>query len=201
MTIDFILVCLQTLILSLYGATGLVQAATKNHKYWIGVCATFLIASMACIFMELYVKSNIQLILMGLVVLAYLLDTLSKRNENLVRPIVLTGIIQMAWVAMYFYLELHIIWLIVPVVFVLLFGVFNNLLSYIQSVQEYSLRAGILITFLLLTEPMIQKVMQNLKPVATIPLSSIINQYNILLLGGLTLLVLGSFFWQEKLRH
>ncbi len=69
-----------------------------------------------------------------------------------------------------------------------------------MNAQTYFLSAGTLLTILFMLEPVFVSVQQNLKPIPTIPISSIINQQNFLLLGVLLVLALGGFFWKEKSR-
>ncbi|MEM9869373.1 MAG: hypothetical protein AAF765_16875, partial [Bacteroidota bacterium] len=64
--------------------------------------------------------------------------------------------------------------------------------------QDYFLKVGTLLTLLFLLEPSVDSVQQNLKPIATIPISSIVNQQNALLLAVLIILVLGGFLWKEN---
>ncbi|MEO1049567.1 MAG: hypothetical protein AAFX87_03040 [Bacteroidota bacterium] len=200
MTIDFTLVCLQTIFLMLYGMNGMVESIANDKRRWIATFAAFLMGSMFCIFLENHVKSNIQLILLLLLGLDYLIHLRVSDARSPGKTLVSALIAFMAYSSMHFQLELNMVWLVVPFFLVANIGIINKWPDFLTNLQEYFLKAGALITLLFMLEPVAISVQQNLKPVATIPISSIINTQNFLLLGALLVLVLGGFLWKEKLR-
>lgn len=200
MTIDFVLVCLQTIFLMLYGMNGVVQSIADDKKRWVASFAAFSVGFMFCILAESYVKSNIQLLLLLLLVLDYIFHLRGSESRGLEKTLVFAGIIFMTYASLYFQLELPVVWLAAPFIFAALIGLLNQWPGFLLNLQEYFLKAGALLTLLFLAEPVALSVQQNLKPMATIPISSIINTQNFLLLGVLLVLMLGGFFWKEKLR-
>ena len=103
-------------------------------------------------------------------------------------------------ILMFFQLENALVWFFIPVAFGMSFILVKKRKDLFGSARDYFLKAGLLITVLFMLEPVFASVQQNLKPVPTIPTSSIINQQNFLLLGVLVLLVLGGYVWKEKSR-
>ncbi|MEL7004434.1 MAG: hypothetical protein AAFN93_17110 [Bacteroidota bacterium] len=200
MTIDLILVSLQTLFLSLYGVNGLVHSTRVKKVYWVAVFATFSGLAVLYIFLAAYLEINIQLIVFILLMLNYILHLGSSTSRRLEKTLVHAGIVFVAYTLIYFKLELSVIWLIAPFVLITIAGLINQWPAFLANLQEYFLKAGALLTMLFMIEPVALSVQQNMKPVATIPVSSIINQQNFLLLGVLVVLVLVGFFWKEKSR-
>ena len=88
---------------------------------------------------------------------------------------------------------------VIPVVG-LLFWLIKKWSVWLTKVREYFLKAGTIITLFFVLEPVLISIQQNLKPIATIPISSIVNQQNFILLGVLVMLMLGGFVLKEKSR-
>ncbi|MEM6643731.1 MAG: hypothetical protein AAF616_12185 [Bacteroidota bacterium] len=101
---------------------------------------------------------------------------------------------------LYFRFENTPLWISTPIAFGVSFIVVKKWRRMFGIAKDYFLKAGLLITVLFMLEPVFVSVQQNLKPVPTIPTSSIINQQNFLLLGVLVLLVLGGYLRKEKSR-
>lgn len=200
MTIDLVLICLQTFFLSLYGVGGLVDSKAERNVHWGTVFLCLLAGLLVCIFLESPVKSNLQFVLLLLLALDYLLSLRGFGSQSLGKLLVFSGIAFMAYTSLYFQLALPVVWLATAFVLVVLIGLIKKWPAFLLGFQGYFLRVGTLLTLLFMAEPAILSVQQNLKPTATIPTSSIINQPNLLLLGGLLVLVLGGFFWKEKIR-
>ncbi len=200
MTIDLVLACLQTLFLSLYGMGRLTSAEVAKMPRTVVIVVIFSVGIATCYLVEGLVSSNIQLTLLLVLALNYLLSLRSDDGSNLVKLAVSSGITLIAYLPLYFQLNLSLVWLAIPLVLAVTVGLLNSWTKYLANFQEYFLKAGTLITLLFMAEPVILSIQQNLKPVATIPLSSIINQENLLLLGGLLVLVIGGFIWKEKIR-
>ncbi|MEM1340645.1 MAG: hypothetical protein AAGF96_23010 [Bacteroidota bacterium] len=201
MTIDFVLVSLQTLFLCLYGAQDITSLVSDRKVYWLVVATVFFCSTLACIYFGSFIKNNAQLIIFLLLLPNYLLHLGGADFGKLLKTVILAGITFMAYASLYLRLELPEGWLIIPFVFVALIGMTNKWLGFLVKLQEYFLKAGTLLTLLFMVEPIVLgSVQQNLKPVATIPLTEIINQQNFLLLGALIALMLAGFFWKEKSR-
>lgn len=198
MTIDLGLVSLQALFLSLYGVNGVVQSIADKKTLWVAVFATYLGVAISCIFGGDYVKSNIQLLLFLLLVLNYFLHLLFSPSLRWAHTLIFSAITFMAYGLLYFLWESPVVWATTPLVFVAFWGLVNKWPSWFVNVQEYFLKAGSLLTLFFVVEPLLISVQQNLKPVATIPISSIINQQSFLLLSVLIMLMIGGFFWKEK---
>ncbi|MEM9830299.1 MAG: hypothetical protein AAF944_06655 [Bacteroidota bacterium] len=198
MTIDVVLVSLQTLFLSLYGMNGIIRSVTADKKHWIIILATFLVVVISSIFLGDLFKSNVQLLLFLLLVLDYLLSVSGFSSTQWASTLVFATIVFMSFALVSSWWESPVVWGAVLLVFVPLFLVMNKWPNWFVNRQEYFLTAGALLTVLFVMEPVFVSVQQNLKPIATIPITSIINPQNFLLLGGLLILVLGGFFWKEK---
>ncbi|MEM8965855.1 MAG: hypothetical protein AAGE93_05525 [Bacteroidota bacterium] len=198
MTIDLVLISLQILLLNLYGMNGIARSVAADKKHWIIILATFLVVAISSIFLGDLLKSNVQLLLLVLLVLGYLLPVSGFSSTQWASTLVFAIIVFMSYALVYFWWESPLVWGAVPLVFVPLFLVMNKWPNWFANGQEYFLTAGALLTVLFVAEPIFVSVQQNLKPIATIPISSIINPQNFLLLGGLLVLVLGGFFWKEK---
>ena len=200
MTIDLVLISLQTLFLSLFGLNGLAQCAKDKKIYLVAVFTTFLGLAGLSIFFSDYLKSHVQLVIFLLLVVNYILHLEGPRYGKLEKILVYSSLVIMASTLLFFQFELSPIWFVAPFVFVGLILLVNKGLGFLGNQQEYFLKAGALLTLLFMIEPVALSVQQNLKPVATIPMSSIINQQNLILLGVLIVLMLLGFFWKEKSR-
>ncbi|MEM9675236.1 MAG: hypothetical protein AAF992_21775 [Bacteroidota bacterium] len=198
MTIDVVLICLQALLLNLYGMNGVVQSVAVKKKRWVAVVVSFLVVVISSIFLGDLLKSNAQLLLLVLLVLDYLLPVSGFSSTQWTSTLVFATIVFMSFALVYFWWESSVVGGAVPLVFVPLFLLMNKRSNWFANRQEYFLTAGALLTLLFMAEPVVVSVQQNLKPIATIPISSIINPQNFLLLGGLLILLLGGFFWKEK---
>ncbi len=200
MTIDFVLVCLQTLILGLYGMNGAVPTTGSKKVRWIAAYASFTGLLICFLFLETYIKNNIQILLLLLLLLNYLLHLGRSSLGEIVKITVFTSITFIAYASLYFQLSLSVPWLTIPFVLLTLVMCLNKWPDFLHSFQEYFLKVGTLLTLLIIAEPVALSIQKNLKPIATIPLSSVINQHNILLLSILLGLMLGGFFWKERIR-
>ncbi|MEM6845508.1 MAG: hypothetical protein AAF632_25060 [Bacteroidota bacterium] len=198
MTIDVVLLSLQTLLLSLYGLNGVVQSVAVKKKRWVAVIVSFLVVVILSIFLGDLLKSNIQRVLLLLLVMGYLLPVSGFSSTQWASTLVFANIVFMSFALVSFWWESPVVWGSVPLVLMPLFLVMNKWPDWFAKRQEYFLTAGALLTVLFIAEPVFVSVQQNLKPIATIPITSIINPQNFLLLGGLLVLVLGGFFWKEK---
>ncbi|MEM0941822.1 MAG: hypothetical protein AAGI25_18845 [Bacteroidota bacterium] len=200
MTINLVLVSLQTLFLSLYGVNGIVQSIASKKRRWAAVFAILLGIAISCIFLGSYIKSNIQLLLFLLLVLDYLLRSLVFSYTRLENTLIFCAITFIAYAIMYFQWERPIVWIVAPFILVALIGLMKKWPHWFATMQEYFLKTGALLTLLFMVEPVFLSVQRNLKPIATIPITSIVNRQNCLLLSVLLLLMLGGFFWKEKSR-
>ena len=66
--------------------------------------------------------------------------------------------------------------------------------------KEYLIKVGTFLTVFFLLEPVLIDVQKNLKPIATIPIDFIVNEHNLFVLGGLSLLLLLGYVTNEKLK-
>ena len=199
MNVELVLIGLQTLFLSLYGASGTAQFLSDKRRGWIAFTIVFLMVAFSCIFFKSQMKGSIQLILFLLLVLDYLLHSLipsSKWKRALISSIITfmsCSLIFLQW-------QNVMVWVgVIPVVG-LLFWLIKKWSVWFTKVREYFLKAGTIITLFFVLEPVLISIQQNLKPIATIPLSSIVNQQNFILLGVLVMLMLGGFVLKEKSR-
>ncbi|MEM9390995.1 MAG: hypothetical protein AAGA02_11005 [Bacteroidota bacterium] len=199
MNIDLVLISLQALFISLYGVIGIVQSKSYGQRRWVVVLVTYMAVTMLCFFFRDYVKGNIQLTLLCLLLLDYLFQSLAF-SRKWMRIVVVSTLAFLGYGLLYFQVELMLLWLPALVVFGISFMLIRRHENWFTNAQTYFLRAGTLLTVLFTLEPVFISVQQNLKPIPTIPISSIINQHNFLLLGALLVLVLGGFFWKEKSR-
>ncbi|MEM9142775.1 MAG: hypothetical protein AAGA86_07285 [Bacteroidota bacterium] len=171
---------------------------TKTNKAsWIAVFATFLGFSLLCLFWKGLIQNHVQHIILSLLALDYIFQVQNPDDNSFKTVTGYAGISFMAFTATYFRLELSKFWLILPFVVVTLLFLVNRWPSLIRNQHAYFCKAGTLLTLLLMAEPIALGVQQNLKPIATIPIDSIFNQRNFVLLGVLLLLVLGGFLWKE----
>ncbi|MGD1889380.1 MAG: hypothetical protein ACFB15_02065 [Cyclobacteriaceae bacterium] len=198
MTIDVVLISLQALLLNLYGMNGIVQSVAADKKHWIIILATFLVVIISSVFWGDLLRSNAQFFLLLVLALDYLLRVSGFSSTWWENTLVLGAMTFMSYTLVYFWWASPVVWVAVPLVFAALLGLINRWPDWFTNGQEYFLTAGALLTLLFAAEPVFVSVQQNLKPIATIPISSIINPQNFLLLGGLLVLVLGGFFWKEK---
>mgnify|MGYP001799406592 CR=1 FL=1 len=199
MNIDLVLISLQALFITLYGVLGIIQSKSYGQRRWVIVLVTYLAVSMLCFFFPDHVKGNIQLILFFLLLLDYLFRSLVFSNRW-VRVVVLSMLLFLSYGLLYLEVENRLAWIAVPFIFGASFMCMKKWQSGFGNVQSYFLSAGTLLTILFMLEPIFISVQKNLKPIPTIPTSSIINQQNFLLLGALLVLALGGFFWKEKSR-
>ncbi|WP_299530228.1 hypothetical protein [Ulvibacterium sp.] len=201
MAIDLVLVGLQTVFLSLYGTNGVVESIRHKKISCVSVLITFLGIALLCIFLESYIRYNLQLLVFLLLILDYMLHLYAPDSGRLGKTVVFAGITFMAYAHLYFWLELPIIGLAAPFFYVALLGMMNKWPKFLVDLKEYFLKAGALLTLLFMVEPVaLSSIQQNLKPIATIPIAQIINRQNFWLLGALVVLMLGGFFWKEKSR-
>ena len=200
MTIDSVLLCLQAVLLGLYGINGVAQTAACKTAQWIAAFISLLGFLIGCIFLESYVKSNIQLLLLFLLVINYILHFGGFKIGNIAKTVIYTGIVFQAYALLYFQLELTEAWLIIPFIVFAIAALLQRRLDILHSYQEYFLKAGVLLTVLFMIDPVVLSIQKNMKPIATIPMSSVVNQQTILLLGVLMGLALGGFLWKEKVR-
>ena len=201
MTIDLVLISLQALFLCFYGVEGVTRSVNDRKVHWVAVGIGFLCCTLLCFFLRSFVKSNIQLFILLLLMLDYLFFLLSTHSRKFLETVFLAGIVFMSYASLYFRLELREVWLAVPFVVIAIIGLIHKWPDFLVGLREYFLKAGALLTLLFLVEPVVlSSVQQNLKPVATIPTDEIINQQNFLLIGVLFVLMLAGFFWKEKSR-
>lgn len=200
MIIDLVLASLQALFLSLYGINKVILSAANKKNLWIVVLVAFLGGVVSCILFGSYVKSNIQLFLFLVLMLDQLLRLLNFSSTRWENILVYCAIAFLAYALVYFRWETLFVWIVAPFVFMTFIGMIRKWPSWFTRTQSYFLKAGTLLTLLFVVEPVFISIQQNLKPIATIPISSIINQQNFLLLGVLLLFVLAGFFWKEKSR-
>ncbi len=198
MTIDVVLLSLQIVFLGCYAVRGITKPLFDKKIYRIAILAICLSIVTVGYFFESYLKNNIQLIILLLLVLNYIFHWPSYTSKRLGKAIIFVCLFSMVFALCYFRLELSEIWLIVPFVLLILITFIRIPSKFFLNLEEFSLKIGTLLTLFFLLEPVALSVQQNLKPIATIPLSSIINQQNFLLLAGLVILVLGGFLWKEK---
>ncbi|MEO0552371.1 MAG: hypothetical protein AAF149_04160 [Bacteroidota bacterium] len=199
MNIDLVLISLQALFITLYGVFGIIQSKSYGQRRWVVVSVSYLAVSMLCFFFPDHVKGNIQLILFFLLLLDYLFRSLVFSNRW-VRVVLLSMLLFLSYGLLYLEVENRLAWIAVPFIFGASFMCMKKWQSGFGNVQSYFLSAGTLLTILFMLEPIFISVQKNLKPIPTIPTSSIINQQNFLLLGALLVLALGGFFWKEKSR-
>ena len=197
MTVELVLIGLQMLFLILYGASGTAQFLSDKRRGWIAFTIVFLMIAFSCIFFESQMKGSIQLILFLLLVLDYLLHALnppSKWKRALISSMITfmsCSLIFLQWPNVMVGVG------VIPVVG-LLFWLIKKWSVWLTKVREYFLKAGTIITLFFVLEPVLISIQQNLKPMATIPISSIVNQQNFILLGVLVMLMLGGFVLKEK---
>lgn len=197
MNIDLILVYLQAIFICLYGVVGFIQSKYIEKSRWLVLLFSYVTLTALGFFFLDQVKENLQLILFLLLAVSFTFATLGFSSPR--AKLFLTSVLFfLSCGLLYFQFENTLLWISTPVAFVVLFIVVNRWKGLLEAARAYFLRAGMLVTVLFMLEPMFVSVQQNLKPVPTIPISSIINQHNFLLLGILILLMLGGFFWKEK---
>lgn len=201
MTIDVVLLSLQIVLLSCYAVSGISKPLFDKKIYRIVILVICSSIVTVGYFFEHYLKSNIQLTIFLLFVLNYVIHWSSYTSKRFVKTIISVCLFWMAFALSYFGLGLSEIWLIVPFIFLILISFVRIPSKFFLNLEEFSLKVGTLLTLFFLLEPIALSVQQNLKPIATIPLSSIINQQNFFLLAGLIILVLGGFLWKEKSNH
>lgn len=198
MTIDVILLGLQTFFLGVYAFSGILRSIRKKKTHWFVVLGTFSGLAVLCFFGENFIEAHVQIIILALLVLNYISFLFDLDEERLEKTIGLAGLVFMAYAPFYLGLELPQVWMAGPFIFMLFFGLISIRFDFLKGSQDYFLKVGTLLTLLFLLEPSVDSVQQNLKPIATIPISSIVNQQNALLLAVLIILVLGGFLWKEN---
>ena len=199
MTIDLALVSLQTLFLSLYGLLEIALPKAGKTRKWIPFSLTCLAVILLCIGLPDELSSSIQLLLFVLLGLNYLISVMGT-SLGLLRLVLQSLVVALSIGLLYLQIGHWAVWLALPLLIggsIALSGHYHN---QIQTASAYFLRAGSLLTLLFLLEPLFLSIQQNLKPIPTIPIASIINQHSLLLLGLLAVLVLGGFIWKEKSR-
>lgn len=199
MNIDLVLGSLQAIFISLYGVVGIVRSDTHRKKRWVAVVLTYLAVTILCLSFRDDVKGNIQLILFLLLLLDYLFRLLgfSLKPKRLLIDCALTFL---SGYLLSFEVENMLAWAAALLVSGVSFVLVKKWKDWFVDAQAYFQRAGTLLTVLFMLEPLFSGIQQNLKPIAAIPITSIVNQQNFLLLGALLALVLGGFFWKEKSR-
>ncbi|MEL6557939.1 MAG: hypothetical protein AAFQ94_07135 [Bacteroidota bacterium] len=200
MTIDHVLIGLQALLLGLHGITGVVYESMHKKTRWIVACVVFLVFAISCIWLEDYVRNNIQLLLIMLLGSHFLLYIGGFSAGKSLKIAIAAGIAFAAYALLYLHLQLTVAWLVVPFILICLIGLLHKQFNFLLKFQDYALKAGVLLTLFFMVEPVVLEIQKNLKPIATIPLASVINQQNILLLAALMVLTLGGFLWKEKIR-
>lgn len=199
MNLDWVLIGLQVLFITLYGAIGIIQSKPFEKNRWMTVIATYLTVSLLCIYSGDEFSGNIQLIVFLFLLLASMLQ-LIVFHSLLTRSLISGTLAFLGFGLLYFRMENWVVWLMAPLVFSIFFVTVKKWQDWFVQVQTYFLRASMLVTVLYLLEPVFMSIQKNLKPIPTIPVSSIINQQNFLLLAVLAVFVLGGFFWKEKSR-
>lgn len=199
MNIDLILICLQVIFICLYGVVEFVQSKSVGKSRWLVLLFSYAAMTSLGFFFPDQAKGNLQLILFLLLMVAFTFATLGFSSPRV--KLFLTSAMFFSSVGLfYFRIENTLLWISTPMTFGVLFIVVKKWKDLFEGAREYFLRAGMLITLFFMVEPVFVSIQQNLKPVPTIPTSSIINQQNFLLLGILVLLVLGGYLWKEKSR-
>ena len=200
MNIDLILVCLQAIFICLHGVVEFVESKSVRKSRWLVLLFSYAALTSVGFFFPDQVKENLQLILFLLLTVVFLFETLGLSSQR-VKLFLTILLFFLSAGLLYFQFENTLVWISTPVAFGVLFLVVKKWKDLFELAREYFLRAGMLITVLFMLEPVFVSVQQNLKPVPTIPTSSIINQQNFLLLGVLVLLVLGGYLWKENQDH
>ena len=200
MTIDYVLIGLQALLLGLHGITDVVYESMDKKRRWIVTCVVFQGFAISCIWLEDYARNNIQLLLIMLLGSRFLLNIAGLGAGKSLKIAIAAGITFAAYALLYFHLQLDAAWLIAPLILIFLIGLLHEQFDFLRKFQDYALKAGMLLTLLFMAEPVALEIQKNLKPIATIPLASVINQQNILLLAVLMVLTLGGFLWKERIR-
>jgi len=199
MNIDLVLIGLQVIFISLYGVTEVVESKLTGKSRWLSVLSSYLAVCLLGFFFPEQMKENIQLVLFVLLLLVVALEVLAVplSTGRLFLASILTIL---SYGLIYLQVENMGLWLVTPLLFGATFLLVEKWRNRFSEALPFLLRAPMLLTVLLMLEPMFLGIQQNLKPVPTIPINSIINQQNFLLLGALVLLVVSGFFWKEKLR-
>ncbi|MEM8907841.1 MAG: hypothetical protein AAGD05_08350 [Bacteroidota bacterium] len=200
MSIDLTLIILQALFLSLYGTTGMVEAVGKKKERWSIVLVPFLTIAFVSVSLGGIVKGKSQPILLFLLVLDYGIRFRSSDAIPLLKTFVSATIFFLAFVTFYFWWGTPLLWGVVLLVFAIIAGLSNKWPKALIRRMAYFQKSAVVITLFFLMEPSIVSVQQNLKPVATVPITSIINEQNFLLLAVLAIFLLIGFFWNEKSR-
>ena len=199
MNIDLVVISLQAIFISLYGVIGTIQPKSYGKRRWAMVLLTYLALTTLYFFFQHYIKENIHLILFFLLFLDYLFQSFFL-SMKWMRVLLVSTLAFLSYGLLYFQVQIMLLWLVAPLVFGISFLLIKRYEDWFMNAQTYFLSAGTLLTILFMLEPVFVSVQQNLKPIPTIPISSIINQQNFLLLGVLLVLALGGFFWKEKSR-
>ena len=200
MTINLVLISLQTLFLLFYGVEGLSKAAGQDKKHWTLFAITSVVTSIACFLLKDFVAGSIQLLLLFSLLANYLLFLWSQNVVKWGRTFTLSILVTLTCAISYFQWQSDLIWMIAPFGLALLCWLTYQQVLQFSAFADYFLKAGVLLTVLLALEPISNAVLQNLKPVPTIPLDAINSWQNFLLLGTLVMLAFGGFVWKEKTR-
>ncbi|WP_462247887.1 hypothetical protein [Ekhidna sp.] len=199
MTIDLILLSFQALFLSMYGIVALMRN-NGRWKLWLLLSTFILAAILKLINKEAVLEDNIIALLFVVLILNYLVKLFINPWTVWIERFIVSCIVFFSFGLILFQLDkiegqgmvIFIYWLIVWIA--------SKWKDSISNHQNFFLKSGTIITVFLALEPVFANILQNLKPVPTIPISSIINQQNFLLLGVFLMLLLGGFFWKEKSR-
>lgn len=198
MTIDSLLLGLQTLLLGLYGLTGIARLLSKN-KYWgfITLAVAGLVALLTFLFTA-FISTNLQFLFLVLL----LLNAIPAfSNTKWKEALVFSTLLSLSCLTVYFQWDQGLAVLIaVLLLVILLFLLISQCAPWFVSQQHFFLKVGTLLTLLFAAEPVYIQVLQNLKPIATIPVQAIVNPQNLSVIGVLLLLALGGFIWKEKFK-
>jgi len=199
MDIELVLITLQALFISLYGVTEIVHSHSLGKRSWITVATVYLSISLLSIFFGVVLKESIHLQLISVLIVGYFLQFFVS-NYKVAKLVLLSLLIGLSSGLQFFPVANMLVWVAAPLFLGFSFVLAIKKKSWTANSKTYFLQAGTLLTVFFLLEPVFIGIQGNLKPVPTIPFTSIINQQNFLLLGLLLLLVLGGFFWKEKSR-
>lgn len=198
MTIDLVLIYVQSIFLILYSLSRVIQPQPVHKKELALATLVFLGIAIASFFAGDAIKSNLQLILLMLLALDYVISILNNSGKHWQFLPLFSAIITLSYFLIYLHWDHILIRIASAVLIVVLFGLIKKWPKWFKNNQIYFRKSGTLLTLFFLLEPVLQSIQQNMKPISTIPINHVLNLQSFLLVGALLLLILGGFLWKEK---
>jgi|GEM_PF-4848159 len=198
MEISVVLLCIQSILLVLYGVpVALKPQAEYQRTPMLGALVFLVVAVVSVAFAE-NLRGIIYAVLFALLLVDYTLGVLAVKRLVWAPALVGSTIVAVGGILPYYHWQHWGVGLSTLGLMVMLAMLARTSPKILSRHQDFFRKSGTLLTFFFLVEPTLISVQQNVKPVATIPIDTLAVPQSLTVLGVLLVLVLGGFLWKKN---